>query len=223
MFFCKVDKSVTSCVSVPSSEVAHAINVKAKIKETHNLIDYILVSNKNLIQDCGVITTADIGSDHRLVRAKIRLDNKLLRLKRIKNCKQYKVNTATLKANESTFQLSLKNRFAALEDLITIENFTEIVMEEAEKMSSGSKKTAIVESDEDKTIKSLDNKRKLLFKKDSKTPQENIDYTELNKLVKNIRRTKARRKRKEHVQKELESGKGPRSANKKAQRKRSPA
>ena len=49
-----------------------------------------------------------------------------------------------------------------LEDLITIENFTEIVigivMEEAEKFSSSSKKTEIVESDENKKIKSLDNK-----------------------------------------------------------------
>ena len=53
-------------------------------KETHNLIEYILVSNKNLIQDCGVITTADVGSDRTLIRAKIRLDNKLLRLKRNK-------------------------------------------------------------------------------------------------------------------------------------------
>ena len=57
-------------------------------------------------------------------------------------------------------------------DLITIENFTEIVMEESEKLSSSSISTVIVESDEDKTIKSLDNKRKMLFKKDSKTPQE---------------------------------------------------
>ena len=61
-----------------------------------------------------------------------------------------------------------------LEDPITIENFTEILMEEAEKISSNSKKTVYVESDEDKTIKSLDNKRKLLFKKDSKTVQEKI-------------------------------------------------
>ena len=60
----------------------------------------------------------------------------------------------------------------------------------------------------------------MLFKKDSKTPQEKIEYTELNKLVKKMRGTKARRKRNEHIQKVLESGKVPRSANKKGTEKK---
>ena len=43
-------------------------------KKTHNMIENIIVSNKNVIQDFDVITTEDKRINDRLVRAKIRLD-----------------------------------------------------------------------------------------------------------------------------------------------------
>ncbi len=36
-----------------------------------NQIDYILSSQRGIIQDCEVFTRVDIGSDHRMVRAKV--------------------------------------------------------------------------------------------------------------------------------------------------------
>ncbi len=48
---------------------------------TKNKIDFILASQRGILQNCGVITKVDIGSDHRMVRAKVTLNRKLARLK----------------------------------------------------------------------------------------------------------------------------------------------
>ena len=40
--------------------------------KTKNMIDLALCSSREIITDCGVITRADKGSDHRLVRLKIK-------------------------------------------------------------------------------------------------------------------------------------------------------
>ncbi|XP_072027808.1 craniofacial development protein 2-like [Amphiura filiformis] len=59
---------------------------------TRNQIDFILSSQKGIIQDCGVITKVDIGSVHRMVRAKFQISKRLARLKFIRNEKKSKIN-----------------------------------------------------------------------------------------------------------------------------------
>ena len=44
--------------------------------ETHNMIDYIICDNKGSLMDVGVITKVDVGSDHRFLRAKVRINKK---------------------------------------------------------------------------------------------------------------------------------------------------
>ena len=48
---------------------------------TKNQIDFILSSDRKIVQNCEVITKVDIGSDHRMVRARVEIDKKLMRLK----------------------------------------------------------------------------------------------------------------------------------------------
>ena len=93
-------------------------------------------------------------------------------------------------------------------------------MEEAKKVSLRKTRPVTEESEEEKTIKQLDNKRKTLFNKENKSSQEKIEYSELNKTVKKMRRNKARRKRREKVQRILEAGRGPKLANKNAPKKK---
>ena len=38
------------------------------------MIDFALSNNRDIVTDCGVITKADKGSDHRLVRIKIKIN-----------------------------------------------------------------------------------------------------------------------------------------------------
>ena len=59
---------------------------------TKNQIDFILSSQRGIVEDCSVITSVDIGSDHRMVRAKVRISRKLARLKIIKKIKRKKTN-----------------------------------------------------------------------------------------------------------------------------------
>ena len=49
--------------------------------ETRNQIRCALSNLKGVVTNCKVITKADIGSDHRLVRIKLRMDKRLARLK----------------------------------------------------------------------------------------------------------------------------------------------
>ena len=54
---------------------------------TKNQIDFILSSDRKIVRNCEVITKIDIGSDHRMVRARVEIDKKLTRLKRIQKQK----------------------------------------------------------------------------------------------------------------------------------------
>ena len=67
---------------------------------------------------------------------------------------------------------------------------------------------------EDTEIENLDKKRRELRQKTNKTLKDKVEYAELNKLVKKKRRTRARRTRKELIQKTLEARKGSRPINK---------
>ena len=58
----------------------------------------------------------------------------------------------------------------------------------------------------------MDEERKALRNKDVKSDREKTQYAGLNKTVKKMRRTRARRKKKEHVEKILASGRVPKEA-----------
>ena len=61
--------------------------------ETRNQIDFTLSSQRGILTNCEVITKADIGSDHRLVRMTMRINKRLARQKTIKKQIPFNVNT----------------------------------------------------------------------------------------------------------------------------------
>ena len=78
-------------------------------------MDFILTNKKHVIQDCAVINKFNTGSDHRLVRCKLRMNIKTERLKLFKN-KKITINTVGLHKHKEQFHLELKNRFECLKD-----------------------------------------------------------------------------------------------------------
>ncbi|GFN77071.1 hypothetical protein PoB_000357700 [Plakobranchus ocellatus] len=82
---------------------------------------------EKMSKDCGVITEIDIGSDHRMVRARIVINSRLERLRRIKRKRPIKINIEILEMHKEQLQLEISNRFNALgESKPTIETFHKI-------------------------------------------------------------------------------------------------
>ena len=113
---------------------------------TKNQIDFILSSQRGIVKNCEVITSVDIASDHRMVRACIHISRKLARLKFIKSKQRKKVNLLKLRERKEDFQIQLKNRFLILEDEnLSIDQrcslITNITIEEAASVASPSKIT----------------------------------------------------------------------------------
>ena len=80
-----------------------------------NQIDYILCNQRGTVKNCEVITSVDIASDHRMVRATLKINKRLARLKFIHNKRKRRINILKLKEKREEFQLKIKNRFAGLE------------------------------------------------------------------------------------------------------------
>ena len=82
-----------------------------------NMIDFALSNKREIVTDCGVITMADKGSDHRMIRIKIKINKKLARVKSMKRPKPINIDAHKLLASAKTFQIKLKNRFEALKEI----------------------------------------------------------------------------------------------------------
>ena len=159
--------------------------------------------------NCEVITKADIGSDHRLERMTLRINKRLARLKTIRKQNSFNNNTQKLRGLKEIFEINLKNRFEKLEEEVTARSFSEIMKEEANKLADRTKGEPPVLSREDQEIKQLEDRRKELRKKEDRSHIEKIEYTQLNKTVKKKHRQRSQKKRTDHVETILQSGRGP--------------
>ena len=130
-----------------------------------------------------------------MVRTKITINKKLTRAKKMKRIGPLNMDLQRLKASEDIFQLNLKNRFEGLVEEINTNNLCEILREESQRLSKAKKTITKDKTQEDRTIKKLDEERKALRNKGVKSNREIIQYAELNKTVKKMRRTRARRKK----------------------------
>ena len=75
---------------------------------TENQTDFILSSDQKIVGNCDVITKVDIGSDHRMVRAKVEIDKKLMRLKTTQKQKPHRLDLRVLEKLASPFKIELK-------------------------------------------------------------------------------------------------------------------
>ena len=72
------------------------------------IIDFILSSDRKIVRNCEVITNVDIGSDNRMVRARVEIAKKLMRLKRIQKLKPYRLDLRVLEKIATPFRIELK-------------------------------------------------------------------------------------------------------------------
>ena len=132
---------------------------------TKNQIDFILSSDRKTVQNCEVITKVDIGSDHRMIRASVEIDKKLMRLKRIQKQKPYPLDLRVLEKLVTPFRIELKNRFDSLKDKEpSIEKMNTVLREPMDTIQNQAQKSTTEKSIEDTEIENLDKKRKELRK-----------------------------------------------------------
>ena len=86
---------------------------------TENQIDHFCISLKyrSSLQDVKVIRGADIGSDHHLLLAKVRLRLKKYKASTSKRQQKFNVNLLKSENTKREFSLELRNRFEALTDM----------------------------------------------------------------------------------------------------------
>ena len=133
---------------------------------TKNQIDFILSSDRKIVRNCEVITKFDIGSDHRMVRARAEIDKKQMRLKRIQKQKPYRLDLRVLEKLATPFRTELKNRFNTLKDEEpSIEKMNTVLREAMDTIQNQTQRSTIEKSIEDTEIENLDKKRKELRQK----------------------------------------------------------
>ena len=128
---------------------------------TKNQIYFILPTDRKIVRDCEVITKVDTGSDHQMVRARVEIDKKLMRLKRIQKQKPYRLDLRVLEKIATPFRIELKNRFDTLKDEEpSIEKMNTVLRESMNTIQNQTQKSTIEKSIDDKEIENLDKKRK---------------------------------------------------------------
>jgi len=180
-----------------------------------NEIDYIL-SNRNVVKNVETIQRVNIGSDHRMVRSKIRLDTKLERSRMVRSGKP-KINLEALTSRAEEFQLKLQNRFESLETDGDVEemagNITSAIQECA--LETAGKETSHRREKLKPKTKELLKKRREMAGKDQ-SAREKIEYSELCKTIRKTMREDIREHNTMRIKEAIESGKGlQRAANSK--------
>ena len=110
-----------------------------------------------MVINCEVITKADIGSDHTLVRMPLRINKRLTILKTIQITNLLISKHKKLKGSKESFEINLKTKNKQtnkqtnqkLEEEVTDSTFSEIMKEEANKSSDKTKEKTHVLSTED--------------------------------------------------------------------------
>ena len=77
-----------------------------------NEIDYIMTDRLDIFLDISVINNLNMGSDHRMIRGKARIDIKFERARMVAQVK--KVDLGKLQHHRREFQVEIQNKFAAL-------------------------------------------------------------------------------------------------------------
>ncbi|XP_072016606.1 craniofacial development protein 2-like [Amphiura filiformis] len=82
---------------------------------TKNEIDFILTDSPHIIQDVKTVNKVNVGSDHRMVMSKLKINTRLERHKLLRP-KQSSINLEKLQEKRIEFQLQLQNQFQLLAD-----------------------------------------------------------------------------------------------------------
>ena len=129
---------------------------------TKNQIDFILSSDRKIVQNCEVITKVDIGSDHRMVRARVEIDQKKTNeTKKNSKKKPYRLDLRVLEKLVTPFRIELKNRFDTLKDEEpSIEKMNTVLREAMDTIQNQTQKSTTEKSIEDTEIEKLRQEKK---------------------------------------------------------------
>ena len=107
--------------------------------ETKNEIDFILANNQDIVKDDSVLFRFNTGSDHRLVRAKIKINMRIERAILVRK-KTPQVNLQNLQQKADDYQIELQNKCEALYDKVDIdlwcEKITDTITQSAMKVAT---------------------------------------------------------------------------------------
>jgi hypothetical protein len=179
---------------------------------TRNQIDFIMTNKKDTIMNVDVINKVNTGSDHRMVRSKVKFGIRVERLKLVKN-KRPMVDYVKLHANKAEFQIQLRNRFSALDnhsDDVNSYNreLTQIVVDTAYSIAGCKKQHQKVDKLTDSTRQLLKRRREM---KPKLQPKDKIEYVELCKTIRKQMREEIRKYNVDVVAKALAENRGMKS------------
>ena len=96
-----------------------------------------------------------------MVRARVEIDKKLMRLKKIQNQTPYRLDLRVLEKLVTPFRIELKNRFDTLKDEEpSIEKMNTVLREAMDTIQNQTQKPTTEKSSEDTEIENLDKKRR---------------------------------------------------------------
>ena len=167
------------------------------------------------MRNCEVITKVDIGSDHRMVRARVKIDKKLMRLKTIQKQKPHRLDLRVLEELATPSRTELKTRFDTLKDEEpAIENINTFLRESMDTMQNKTRKSTIKKSIKDTEIENLDKKRTELRQNNKQNTKTQGRICRTQEISETETENKSTRKRKELILETLEARKGPGQINK---------
>lgn len=151
---------------------------------TKNEIDFIMARDRNIVLDIDVINKFEFDSDHRILRAKLKLDQKLERAKWIRN---FVVPGEKILQRSEEFELNLKNRFSVLNEIEelsindTYEKMKVSIQETTKQMQFQKMKKPKKITDQ---TEALIKRREELRLKRRESRNNEIEFCEVRKLVK---------------------------------------
>ena len=149
-------------------------------RQARNLIDHIMAGQRGMVLNCEVISTVDVGSDHRIVREKIMVSKKLARLRSGRSPKPMKIDVDLLAERSAVFQITLQNRYQSLQECDDVDtmcaDLTSIVMDTAAENAPRRRGIAPALTIKDRRIVELDEERKSMRSKQILSDDEKRKY-----------------------------------------------
>ena len=133
------------------------------------------------MKDVLLLSRFNTGSDHRLVRAKIKINMRTERARLLRK-KTLQVNLQNLQQKADDYQIELQNKFDALHDKVDIdlwcEKITDTIAQSAMKVA-GKETLTKAETLSEETLKLLKKRRGL----NQETGNQRIEYSETCKII----------------------------------------
>jgi hypothetical protein len=169
---------------------------------TLNEIDYVLSNRREICSDVSVLNQFDTGSDHRLVRACLKLDLQSERRKLIR--KIPKPTSHALKQKEVEYQAQIQNKLRGMDELaeMSIDDLTEKI---TTSVKSAVKKVCAFDRQTRNPTLSLETRKLIEARK--KVSRTSSAYEALNKKVKKAIRKDSRIKKTKEVLQVIEENK----------------